>query len=392
MAVNDVRRRVAHEVYGIAFREEAAFKDTYGGVSGIVFLESHRIVPADVASDTVVLFMHPIGGGAFLPFVQVLARAGAHVIYCNSRYRGNDSALIMEKVLVDMGEAIADAKHRFGYEHVVLAGWSGGGPLSLFYQQQAREPTITATPAGDDLDLGRRQLPAADAMVLVATHPSRHRVLVDSLDPAIGDETRPDDRDPAYDLYASDGPQPPFSASFVEAFRERQRARNRRITAWVKDELGRLRAAGEPHAERGFVVRGTMADPRWLDPAIDPNDREPGTSFLGDPRLVNDGPAGLARFCTLRSWLSQWSIDDARGDGIRAAADLDVPTLMICNSADEICTPGYASEIFDAVAAADKTFHMVDGANHYYIGAGQRERAAEAAGVCVSWLAERDLA
>ena len=171
MSVNDVRRQVAHEVYGIAFREAAAYKDTYGGVGGIVFLESHHIVPADVASDTVLLFMHPIGGGAFLPFVQAMARAGVHVIYCNSRYRGNDSALIMEKVLIDMGEAIADAKRRFGYERVVLAGWSGGGPLSLFYQQQARRPTITTTPAGDDLDLTERELQAADAMLLIADPP-----------------------------------------------------------------------------------------------------------------------------------------------------------------------------------------------------------------------------
>ena len=27
-------------------------------------------------------------------------------------------------------------------------------------------------------------------------------------------------------------------------------------------------------------------------------------------------PVGLARFCTLRSWLSQWSYDDANGDGV----------------------------------------------------------------------------
>ena len=107
--------------------------------------------------------------------------------------------------------------------------------------------------------------------------------------------------------------------------------------------------------------------------------------------VVNDGPAGLARFCTLRSWLSQWSIDDARGDGIRAAADLDVPTLLVCNGADEICTPGYAHEIFDAVGCADRTFHMIDGANHYYLGSGQSERAREAAAVCADWLAEREL-
>jgi pimeloyl-ACP methyl ester carboxylesterase len=385
------RHETAHEVYPIIFSEDAGFKDTYGGMSGMVFLESHRIVPVDVPSDTVVVFMHPIGGGAFLPFVQALARAGMHVIYCNSRYRGNDSALIMEKVVIDLGQAIVDARRRFGYERVVLAGWSGGGSLSLFYQQQARSPTVTTTPAGDPLDLTAAELPPADAMLLVAAHPSRHRVLVDSMDPSITDELRPDDRDPSLDLYAPEGPQPPFGDAFVERFRAAQRERNRRITAWVKEQLAALRAAGRPDDERGFVVRGTMADPRWLDPAIDPNERAPGVSFLGDPRVVNDGPVGLARFCTLRSWLSQWSIDDARGDGIVAAADVGAPTLVICNGADEICTPAYAQELFDAVGHADKTLVRIPGANHYYHGRDQSPKVQEATANCTDWLAARGL-
>ena len=35
-----------------------------------------------------------------------------------------------------------------------------------------------------------------------------------------------------------------------------------------------------------------MADPRWLDPTVDPNDRTPGTCYLGDPRVVNMSPVG----------------------------------------------------------------------------------------------------
>ena len=82
-----------------------------------------------------------------------LARAGHHVIYCNSRFRGTDSALLMEKVVEDLGECIKDAKSRLGYAKVVLAGWSGGGSLSVFYQQQAQHATITSSPSGDGPDL-----------------------------------------------------------------------------------------------------------------------------------------------------------------------------------------------------------------------------------------------
>jgi pimeloyl-ACP methyl ester carboxylesterase len=385
----DIDRRA----YGIGYREQAAFKDTYGGVEGMVFLECHQLVPIGVSSDTALIFSHPIGGGAYLPMVTELARCGNHVIYANSRYRGNDSALIMEKVVLDLAAAVRHARERLGYERVVLGGWSGGGPLSLFYQQQAVEPSVRATPAGDPPDLAAEELIPADALLLLAAHPSRHQVLCDCIDPAIRDEADPDARDLELDLYDSANPNlPPYTADFLERFRTAQIARVRRITAGVKERLDALRCEGRPNEERAFIVHGTLADPRVLDPTIDPNDREPGVSFLGDPRVVNNGPAGLARFCTLRSWLSQWSIDDANADGVRAGADVAVPVLVLANSADTVCTPGYARALYDGLASEDKSAVTIDGANHYYIGEDQRPHLRRAAGICTTWLAERGLA
>src|SRR3954462_11324089 len=135
------RFKTEREAYPIVFQEQAAFKDTYGGAEGIVVLEAHRIRPRDSESDTVLMFMHPIGGGASLPMVHELAKQGHHVIYAGSRYRGADYGLIMEKVVIDLGQAIVDAKRRFGYERVVLAGWSGGGSPSLCYPHPGGNPT-----------------------------------------------------------------------------------------------------------------------------------------------------------------------------------------------------------------------------------------------------------
>ena len=135
--------------YLVAYQNNSAVRDVYGGVAELVVLESYLLKPKTVESDTVLVFMHPIGGGAYLPMINALARAGHHVIYCNSRFRGTDSALLMEKVVEDLGECIKDAKNRLGYRKVVLAGWSGGGSLSVFYQQQAQHPTVTASPSGD---------------------------------------------------------------------------------------------------------------------------------------------------------------------------------------------------------------------------------------------------
>ncbi|MFB7336197.1 hypothetical protein ACFC00_31970 [Streptomyces adustus] len=376
--------------YLVMFEDTSAYRDTYGGPSATVALESYLLKPKEVESDTVIVFMHPIGGGAYLPMMNGLAKAGHHVIYCGSRYRGVDNALIMEKVVQDLGACVRDARERLGYAKVVLAGWSGGGSLSLYYQQQAQNPTVTATPAGDGPDLTRLDLIPADGIMLLAAHISRHGTMTEWLDASVLDESDPDVRDPELDLYDPKNPnQPPYTEEFLTRYRDAQIARNRRITAWVKQQLAELRVSGRELEERGFVVHGTMADPRWLDPTVDPNDRTPGRCYLGDPKVVNNGPVGLARFNTLRGWLSQWSYDDANGDGVKCAADLRIPALVIGNTADDACTPSHTRRLYDAVGHPDKTLYEVAGATHYYAGPDQRPQLAEAIGVITSWLTER---
>lgn len=371
--------------YLILYKEQAAFKDTYAGEIGTVALKAHLLKPIDRPSKTVLIFMHPIGGGEYLPMPNALARAGHHVIYCNSRYPGVDYALIMEKVALDLGACIRDARERLGYEKVVLAGWSGGGSLSAFYQAQAERPTVVCTPAGEPPDLTRAGLIPADAVMFLAAHVSRAHTLTEWLDASILDESHPEVRDPELDLYSAANPnQPAYQASFVAYYRQRQIERNRRITAWVKGKLAALRSRGRPTAEHAFVVQGTMADPRWLDPAIDPNDRQPGWCFLGEPRVVNDSPIGLARYSSLRSWLSQWSYDDSNADGVRSAASISVPVLVIGNTADDACTPSHTHRLFDAISHQRKTLREIKGANHYYFG--QKEQQAESAAVITEWL------
>lgn len=358
---------VVREAYGFVHADKSRLKEVYGGPTGQVFVECMRVRPDVGASKTVILFSHPVGGGSFLPLVSALARAGRHVVYCNPRYRGNDTALIMEKCVLDLGACIADLKTRFGYEKVVLGGWSGGGSLSLFYQDQAERPTITHTPAGDEVDIVGAGLQAADAVLLLAAHISRSVTMTEWLDPSILDESRPFERDPSLNLYDPAFPETaPYSTAFVQRFRQAQIARNRRITAWAKAQLAELKTAGDPDAERCFVVQGTMSDVRWTDPTQDPSDRRPHTCYLGDPKVVNDGPVGLGRFTTLRSWLSQWSYDESRANGVTNAGRISCPVLVINNTADLACTPSHAQRLFDATASADKSLVHIEGADHYY--------------------------
>jgi pimeloyl-ACP methyl ester carboxylesterase len=355
------------EPYGYVYAEDSVLKEVYGGPSGQVFVECMRIHRDNTTSKTAILFSHPIGGGSFLPLVTALARDGHHVIYCNTRYRGNDTALILEKCVLDLGACIADLKQRFGYEKVILGGWSGGGSLALFYQDQAERPTITHTPAGDPADLIGAKLQPADGVMLLAAHISRSVTLTEWMDPSIRDEDHPFDRGNDLNIFAANAAKPPYTDAFVARFRAAQIARNRRITARVKATLEDLKAASEPNAERPFVVNGTMCDVCWTDPTQDPSDRRPYTCYLGDPRIANDGPVGLARFTTLRSWLSQWSYDDSCANGLLNAARISVPVLVINNTADLACTPSHAQRLFGAVASKDKQYVDVKGADHYYI-------------------------
>ncbi len=375
--------------HGVVFKEDNPFKDTYAGAEDLVFCELMQIVPKDRSAGPdpkqVIVFSHPIGGGAYLPMVTALARAGHHCVYANTRFRGNDTALIMEKCVVDFGAGIRYCKERLGYDRVILGGWSGGGSLSLFYQSEAEQPRLTHTPAGEPLDLTAADLIPADGILLLAAHISRAGTLTEWMDASILDESKPFERDPKLNLYDPGNPnQPPYDAEFLERYRNRQIERNRRITSWVQQRLHDLEDAPNGQREHCFTTHGTMADPRWLDPAVDPNQRRPGWCYLGDPRVVNDGPVGLARFSTLRSWMSQWSYDHSNGDGVDCAARTSVPTLVIGNLADDACTPSHTHRLYDAIPHERKKLVEIDGATHYYFN--QPAQLAEAVAACGDWL------
>jgi dienelactone hydrolase len=376
--------------YLIVHREPQARKDVYGSVDDSVVVQS-QLLRGEEQSRTAFVAMHPIGSPGYLPMFSNLARVGHHVVACATRYSNGDAALQMENVLLDLAACVRDTRERLDYERVVLVGWSGGGSVMATYQAEAERRTITRTAASEPTLLADTELLAADGLLLIATHRSRHHLLTDLLDASIVDELDPDKRERDLDLYDPANPnQPPYAPAFLDGYREAQRQRNRRITAWAKERLEELRATGRPDEERCFLVHGTMADPRWLDATVDPNDRRPGWSYLGEPRVANNSAAALARYTTTRSWLSQWSLDDAQVDAVDAAPRITVPAMVITASADDACPPSHADLIFDALASTDKQRAEVAGANHYFSGPNGRDHLAEAARIIGDWTAARD--
>lgn len=376
----------------VSFPDTSRYAETYGfaGNSGRVNLEGQLLRP-EAASSTLYVFIHPTSTLQLLPMPTALADAGLHVLCAASRYPKNDSALIMEKVAIDLGKWIDHARGVLGYEKIVLIGWSGGGSLSLFYQAQAENPTITHTPAGDEVNLVEAGLTPADGVIFIAAHLSRAETLTEWLDPSVLNEFNPDIRDLDLDIYSPQCPaQPPYSPEFVARFRAAQIARNRKITQWCLDMLTELRRRASFEQERAFVVHRTMCDVRWFDTSIDPNDRKPGVSYMGDPRTVNVGPVGLARFCTLRSWLSQWSYDLSNANGpVNAALIRRSPVLQIENNADEAVPATHNRAIAAALATPNKEYLTIPHATHYYLD------QPELLGICIDkvigWSREQGL-
>jgi pimeloyl-ACP methyl ester carboxylesterase len=284
----------------------------------------------------------------------------------NSRYAGNDTLLLMERVIQDLGAGVAFLREQ-GYAKVLLIGNSGGAALSAFYAAQSQQITATEFAHGGPTQLVPADLPPIDGLALCAAHEGRSRLLARWIDPAVIDENDSLASDPALDLYGG-AVSPPYSADFLQRFRAAQAARLARIEAWVDQRLATLRAAhgaGSPAADQVFTVHRTHADPRCLDLSLDANDRAPG-SVWGDPKTVNASAYAMGRVSSLTGFLSQWS-SRSQADGPRNLARCAHPVLLLNYTADQSTFPSTR----DAwMAAAPGRIDSIDihGGNHYLAG------------------------
>jgi len=197
---------------------------------------------------------------------------------------GFESSFLLDHALVDIGVGVRWLREVVGVETVVLLGNSGGGSLMAAYQSQAVDPNVTPL-EGMRPAAGLCELPPADGYIASAAHPGRPEVLTAWMDAAVVDESDPVASEAELDLF-DERNGPPFSAAFVHRYRAAQIARNNAITDWAEKELTRVRAAG--FSDRPFTVMRTWADPRMVDPTIEPTRRQPNLCYAGTP--VNREP------------------------------------------------------------------------------------------------------
>src|SRR2546427_12032273 len=206
------------------------------------------------------------------------------------------------------------------------------------------------------------------------------------------------------------------SAAFLAEFRAAQRARCERIArqalGWCEEAAyfrTKLKSDGArmAPAERALVTRlalqrryllvyRTLADPRYLDPSLEPSPRPLGSifSYGRDPIHGNYGE-GLGRVMSARGWLSTWSGLQSNAALERTLPEVRVPTLVIAALADTDIYPSECRRAFEASAARDKAYVDLAGAGHYLRPAGAdgaqlgepQDRAADEP--LPPWLRER---
>lgn len=349
--------------------------------AGVLWCTRHR---AARPADTAVIVVHPSSNFMAHYALVKWARRGVDAIGMSTRYLGNETTLLLENCVLDIGAVIRAARDE-GYARVILVGNSGGGGLAALYQEQAEHPSITSAPCGGGPDLTAADLPPADGLVMLMAHPGRASVLTEKLDGAILDEHDPFVRDAELDLFAA-GREVPFTRDFLDRYAAAQRDRNDRISAWSKQRLEELLATtdGRVH-DLPFVVHGTHADPRALDLTLDPSDRPAGRTQWGPPDVANLIPATLGHYTSLRSWLSQWSNRYSNGHGPERLRRVDAPVHVIYGTADPGCYPGHARSLYEAVAHDRKVLTPIVGGGHYL--SDQPEHCAEMCDVLTSWAA-----
>jgi hypothetical protein len=369
MDAAETRRQVGRLISASAF-EGIAIDVSPGGAhesrSGLQMLNPriwgafHRVPGSKVAA----IVIHPTSNFMGHYLLKPLADRGISALGLNTRYVANDESLIYERAIQDLGAGVTWVRSQ-GFERVLLIGNSGGGAFVSFYQAQAEHLDIDTTPAGDVIGLLPEQLPSAQAIVLTAAHRGRARLMECWIDPAVIDETDLLASDPSLDMFNPTNGSP-YSDAFMTMYRAAQIARVDRIEAWARAKLRQIRSLPGGPQDMAFVVHRTLADPRCVDPSIDPNDRPPNMTVWGPPRAQNYASNSIGRFTTLTAFLSQWA-RCSRADGPVSLARTSVPVLLIEHTADASTFPS-DNEEWARVAGPRVVRRQLRGGTHYLTG------------------------
>lgn len=317
---------------------------------------------------------------------EPLTDAGYAFLAWNNRFVGADEFFRPDVALTDIGIGVTAMRQRF--DHVGLLGNSGGGSVMSAYQSETSGPTLLE-PLVDvygALVDGLDRLEPADAYVALNAHESRPKILTEWFDPSVVDERDPYTADPALNLWGERAGSPPYDEAFVADYRAAQAARNQRITDWVRAQL--VEVEGHGGMERVFNVYRGWADPRFLDLSLDPSGRKPGCYLSTDVRSANYSAYGLARCCSLRTWLSMWALEVDVLNTARHLPRVTVPALVVQGTADQGVYPSNAEALHANLGSNDKQLVWIEGGDHYFTT--DPDHVPRVARIVADWLEDHD--
>lgn len=371
---------------------------------------------------TVVVSMHPSSDNQRHFVLRPAAEHGYAGFGLAGRYTGQDAA-VHENVLLDLAAAITWLKQERGFTQVVLVGHSGGGSLMAYYQSQAATAPpgrYKATPAGDPPDLNAYTMIPADGVAILNASEGEGLHVEHHLDPSVVREDDALSIDPSLDMYNPENGfrEPPavskYSAEFVRRFREAQKARDQRLTAWARSQIGERNYyrgllkepgfAALPLARRQYLERRadhlpvmilyrSEADLAYTDLSIDPSDRVVGSNYGPRPDRRNYSQDARVRSLRPDAYLSTMSGTASYARLHDNIKKVTVPTLVLGGTADRGIFPSEQKTTFEKSGAADKTIVWIEGADHGFgpsgPKAGDGKQQQRAAAAVLAWMDKR---
>lgn len=327
-----------------------------------------------------------------------LAKRGFMVLGMNPRSDNNEAIVNFENVALDIKQGIEFLRKQPGITKVILIGHSGGGPATTFYQATAEQGLAFCQ---DPHKLSRcsdalKDLPKADAMLLLDAHPGNTVNSMRSLNPAVLDESDPYRIDPSLDPFSpANGFNPHgqsvYSAAFMERYFKAQAARMNRLI----DKAQAMRAAlkdgkGPTTDDVPFIVYRARARLMDFSMSVHPGTKAPQKLLKNDGtisvQMINSVRAPVVRsaeldktlsngtlFLTLTSFLSanaihaNDSIDDidwcsANNSTPCALKQISVPILIAAMGGHYFIRD---NEIhYEVAASKDKDFVVAEGSVH----------------------------
>ena len=344
------------------------------------------------------LTVHRTSNFMSLIATRELAKRGFMVLGMNPRSDNNEASVNFENIALDIKQGVEFLKKQPGITKVILIGHSGGGPSTTFYQATAEKGLAFCqdphklTQCTDEL----KDLPKADAMLLLDAHPGNTVNSMRSLNPAVLDENDPSKIDPALDPFdPKNGFNPTGQSVYTDEFKVRYfKAQADRMNRLIDKALAMReeikQGKGKTTDDAPFTVYRDRARMMDFSMSVHPGTKEPRKLIKNDgsisTQIITSVRAPVVQnakldktlsngtmFLTLTSFLSanairaKDSIDDidwcsANNSTPCALKQISVPILITAMGGHYFIRD---NEIhYDIAASKDKDYVVAEGSVH----------------------------